>query len=58
LFDRADKLKVEFRLPKRKKQNLKLFPLQNPESGRFEVRYIFVDVDTYPRRTIVIEDNR
>ncbi|NWS74025.1 TIM21 translocase, partial [Crotophaga sulcirostris] len=31
---------------------------ENPESGRFEVRYIFVDVDTYPRRTIVIEDNR
>ncbi|KGL94003.1 Mitochondrial import inner membrane translocase subunit Tim21, partial [Charadrius vociferus] len=31
---------------------------ENPETGRFEVRYIFVDVDTYPRRTIVIEDNR
>ncbi|XP_075562096.1 mitochondrial import inner membrane translocase subunit Tim21 [Pelecanus crispus] len=31
---------------------------ENPESGRFEVRYIFVDVDTYPRRTVVIEDNR
>ncbi|KAM9304153.1 mitochondrial import inner membrane translocase subunit Tim21 [Morus bassanus] len=31
---------------------------ENPESGRFEVRYIFVDVDSYPRRTIVIEDNR
>ncbi|NXT50967.1 TIM21 translocase, partial [Pluvianellus socialis] len=31
---------------------------ENPEKGRFEVRYIFVDVDTYPRRTIVIEDNR
>ncbi|NWS21156.1 TIM21 translocase, partial [Pachyramphus minor] len=31
---------------------------ENPETGRFEVCYIFVDVDTYPRRTIVIEDNR
>ncbi|XP_027654743.2 mitochondrial import inner membrane translocase subunit Tim21 [Falco biarmicus] len=31
---------------------------ENPERGKFEVRYIFVDVDTYPRRTIVIEDNR
>ncbi|KAF1575341.1 Mitochondrial import inner membrane translocase subunit Tim21, partial [Eudyptes moseleyi] len=31
---------------------------ENPERGRLEVRYIFVDVDTYPRRTIVIEDNR
>ncbi|NXN91213.1 TIM21 translocase, partial [Rhinopomastus cyanomelas] len=31
---------------------------ENPEKGRFEFRYIFVDVDTYPRRTIVIEDNR
>ncbi|NXH11768.1 TIM21 translocase, partial [Bucco capensis] len=31
---------------------------ENPESGRFEVRYIVVEVDTYPRRTIVIEDNR
>ncbi|NWU70780.1 TIM21 translocase, partial [Pterocles burchelli] len=31
---------------------------ENPERGRFEVRYIFVDVDTYPRRTIVVEDNR
>ncbi|KAM9024585.1 mitochondrial import inner membrane translocase subunit Tim21 isoform 2-T2 [Ara ararauna] len=31
---------------------------ENPERGGFEVRYIFVDVDTYPRRTIIIEDNR
>ncbi|KAI4891906.1 hypothetical protein NFI96_015863 [Prochilodus magdalenae] len=31
---------------------------QNPETGKFEFRYIFVDIDTYPRRTIVIEDNR
>ncbi|NXK20620.1 TIM21 translocase, partial [Arenaria interpres] len=31
---------------------------ENPEKGRFEVRYIIVDVDTYPRRTIVVEDNR
>ncbi|NXI41943.1 TIM21 translocase, partial [Galbula dea] len=31
---------------------------ENPESGRFEFRYIFVEVETYPRRTIVIEDNR
>ncbi len=31
---------------------------QNPETGKNEFRYIFVDIDTYPRRTIVIEDNR
>uniref|UniRef100_A0A8C0JBM7 Mitochondrial import inner membrane translocase subunit Tim21 n=1 Tax=Chelonoidis abingdonii TaxID=106734 RepID=A0A8C0JBM7_CHEAB len=31
---------------------------ENPESGRYEYRYIFVDVEAYPRRTIVIEDNR
>ncbi|NXG33770.1 TIM21 translocase, partial [Dromaius novaehollandiae] len=31
---------------------------ENPDRGRFEVRYIFVDVDTFPRRTIIIEDNR
>ncbi|XP_062489080.1 mitochondrial import inner membrane translocase subunit Tim21 isoform X1 [Pezoporus occidentalis] len=31
---------------------------ENPERGRLEVRYIFVDVDTYPRRTIIVEDNR
>ncbi|XP_068955662.1 mitochondrial import inner membrane translocase subunit Tim21-like [Petaurus breviceps papuanus] len=31
---------------------------ENPESGRYEFRYIFVDVDAFPRRTIVIEDNR
>ncbi|KAM4908242.1 mitochondrial import inner membrane translocase subunit Tim21 [Sylvia borin] len=31
---------------------------ENLETGRFEVRYIVVDVETYPRRTIVIEDNR
>lgn len=59
MLDIADKINVKFTLLKRKKkQNLKLFSLQNPERGRFEVRYIFVDVDTYPRRTIVIEDNR
>lgn len=58
MLDIADKLNLEFKLPKRKKWSLKLSSLQNPERGRLEVRYIFVDVDTYPRRTIVIEDNR
>ncbi|XP_029979186.1 mitochondrial import inner membrane translocase subunit Tim21 [Sphaeramia orbicularis] len=31
---------------------------ENPETGKYEFRYIFVDIDTYPRRTIVVEDNR
>uniref|UniRef100_H3B9K9 Mitochondrial import inner membrane translocase subunit Tim21 n=1 Tax=Latimeria chalumnae TaxID=7897 RepID=H3B9K9_LATCH len=31
---------------------------ENPNSGKYEFRYIFVDVDTYPKRTIIIEDNR
>lgn len=31
---------------------------ENPETGRYEFRYIFVEVDTYPRRTIVVEDNQ
>ncbi|KAI5617114.1 mitochondrial import inner membrane translocase subunit Tim21 [Silurus asotus] len=31
---------------------------ENPESGKYEFRYIFVEVEAYPRRTIVIEDNR
>ncbi|XP_019718906.1 mitochondrial import inner membrane translocase subunit Tim21 [Hippocampus comes] len=32
--------------------------MENPESGKYEFRYIFVDIDTYPRRTIIVEDNR
>lgn len=31
---------------------------ENPETGRYEFRYIFVEMDVYPRRTIVVEDNR
>ncbi|XP_077480636.1 mitochondrial import inner membrane translocase subunit Tim21 [Stigmatopora argus] len=31
---------------------------ENPESGKYEFLYIFVDMDTYPRRTIIVEDNR
>ncbi|XP_019942904.2 mitochondrial import inner membrane translocase subunit Tim21 [Paralichthys olivaceus] len=31
---------------------------ENNETGRYEFRYIFVDVDTYPRRTIIVDDNR
>ncbi|XP_071382172.1 mitochondrial import inner membrane translocase subunit Tim21 [Centroberyx affinis] len=31
---------------------------ESAETGKYEFRYIFVDVDTYPRRTIVVEDNR
>lgn len=31
---------------------------ENIESGKYEFRYIFVDVDAYPRRTIIVEDNR
>ncbi|XP_022600042.1 mitochondrial import inner membrane translocase subunit Tim21 [Seriola dumerili] len=31
---------------------------ENNETGKYEFRYIFVEVDTYPRRTIVVEDNR
>lgn len=31
---------------------------ENPENGEYEFRYIFVELDSYPGRTIVIEDNR
>ncbi|VTJ51575.1 mitochondrial import inner membrane translocase subunit Tim21 isoform X3 [Marmota monax] len=31
---------------------------QDPEGGEYEFQYVFVEVDAYPRRTIVIEDNR
>uniref|UniRef100_A0A1A8NQ21 Mitochondrial import inner membrane translocase subunit Tim21 n=1 Tax=Nothobranchius pienaari TaxID=704102 RepID=A0A1A8NQ21_9TELE len=31
---------------------------ENPETGKYEFRYIFVDLDTYPKRSIIIEDNR
>ncbi|XP_059183357.1 mitochondrial import inner membrane translocase subunit Tim21-like [Centropristis striata] len=31
---------------------------ESPETGKYEFRYIFVEVDTYPRRTIIVEDNR
>ncbi|XP_061820742.1 mitochondrial import inner membrane translocase subunit Tim21 [Nerophis lumbriciformis] len=31
---------------------------ENPETGKYEFRYIFVDIDTYPRRNIIVEDNR
>ncbi|XP_077789324.1 mitochondrial import inner membrane translocase subunit Tim21 isoform X2 [Podarcis muralis] len=31
---------------------------ENPESGKYEYRYIFVDIEVYPRRTIIVEDNR
>lgn len=31
---------------------------ENLETGKYEFRYIFVDIDTYPRRTIIVEDNR
>ncbi|XP_074056861.1 mitochondrial import inner membrane translocase subunit Tim21 [Macrotis lagotis] len=31
---------------------------ENRESGCYEFRYIFVDVDVFPKRTIIVEDNR
>ncbi|KAM6900464.1 mitochondrial import inner membrane translocase subunit Tim21 [Xenentodon cancila] len=31
---------------------------ENLETGKYDFRYIFVDIDTYPRRSIVVEDNR
>lgn len=31
---------------------------ENPENGEYEFRYIFVELEAYPGRTIVIEDNR
>lgn len=31
---------------------------ENPKNGEYEFRYIFVEVESYPRRTIIIEDNR
>uniref|UniRef100_A0A8C8DW35 Mitochondrial import inner membrane translocase subunit Tim21 n=1 Tax=Oryzias sinensis TaxID=183150 RepID=A0A8C8DW35_9TELE len=31
---------------------------ENLETGKYEFRYVFVEIDTYPRRTIVVEDNR
>ncbi|KAM8822979.1 mitochondrial import inner membrane translocase subunit Tim21 [Spinachia spinachia] len=32
--------------------------IENPETGKYEFRYIYVEVDAYPRRTIIVEDNR
>lgn len=32
--------------------------VENPETGKYEFRYIYVEVDTYPRRSIIVEDNR
>ncbi|EHB14585.1 TIM21-like protein, mitochondrial [Heterocephalus glaber] len=31
---------------------------ENPKNGEYEFRYIFVEVESYPRRTIIIDDNR
>uniref|UniRef100_A0A8I5TT73 Mitochondrial import inner membrane translocase subunit Tim21 n=1 Tax=Pongo abelii TaxID=9601 RepID=A0A8I5TT73_PONAB len=31
---------------------------ENPGSGEYDFRYIFVEIESYPRRTIIIEDNR
>ncbi|KAI4798719.1 hypothetical protein KUCAC02_020540, partial [Chaenocephalus aceratus] len=31
---------------------------ENPKTGKYEFRYIIVEMDTYPRRTIIVEDNR
>ncbi|TWW71140.1 mitochondrial import inner membrane translocase subunit Tim21-like [Takifugu flavidus] len=31
---------------------------ENPETGQYEFNFIIVDIDTYPRRTIIVEDNR
>ncbi|XP_068437981.1 mitochondrial import inner membrane translocase subunit Tim21 [Clinocottus analis] len=31
---------------------------ENAETGKYEFCYIFVEVDTYPRRNIIVEDNR
>ncbi|KAB1256255.1 Mitochondrial import inner membrane translocase subunit Tim21 [Camelus dromedarius] len=31
---------------------------ENPESGEYEFRYIFVELEPYSRRTIIVEDNR
>ncbi|XP_008072124.1 mitochondrial import inner membrane translocase subunit Tim21 [Carlito syrichta] len=31
---------------------------ENPGSGECDFQYIFVEVESYPRRTIVVEDNR
>ncbi|KAM4704705.1 mitochondrial import inner membrane translocase subunit Tim21 [Rhinophrynus dorsalis] len=42
----------------RKQGTVHLEVKENPESGKYEYQYIFVEIDTYPRRTIVIEDNR
>ncbi|CAH2284631.1 mitochondrial import inner membrane translocase subunit Tim21 [Pelobates cultripes] len=42
----------------RKQGTVHLEVKENPENGKYEFQYIFVEIDTYPRRTIVIEDNR
>lgn len=31
---------------------------ENRESGEYDFRYIFVEIESYPRRTITVEDNR
>ncbi|XP_002757376.1 mitochondrial import inner membrane translocase subunit Tim21 isoform X1 [Callithrix jacchus] len=31
---------------------------ENPKSGEYDFRYVFVEIESYPRRTIIVEDNR
>ena len=28
------------------------------ERGKYDFRYVFVEVEDYPRRTIIVQDNR
>ncbi|XP_041457348.1 mitochondrial import inner membrane translocase subunit Tim21-like [Lytechinus variegatus] len=32
--------------------------MKQNESGRYEYRYLFVELDGHPKRTIILEDNR
>ncbi|XP_068160629.1 mitochondrial import inner membrane translocase subunit Tim21 [Antennarius striatus] len=31
---------------------------ENPETGKYDFHYIFVEIDTYPRRTVIVENNQ
>ncbi|XP_033626777.1 mitochondrial import inner membrane translocase subunit Tim21-like [Asterias rubens] len=56
--DGVKHMRMKFYIQGPKRKGTVQLEVQQGKTGRFDYRYLFVEMDGYPHRTIVLEDNR
>ncbi len=56
--DGVKHMRMKFYIQGPKRKGTVQLEVQQGKTGRYDYRYLFVEMDGYPHRTVVLEDNR